>query len=205
VALGRRKQSAAELLKRLASDKDYQERARALARERESIQAAALEEEKPILKDLGDAGLRASSISDLISSSDLSPAVISVLLRHLDREYSLRTLDVLVRALMSRSAVGVAWNGLESLLHKYKSRPEEAWYLIGTLCLALASIATDDDLPRLLGLLRDRSLGPNRKILLRNLSRLHLTQPEVRELANFASDPEIGKDVTKVLRKVLPR
>jgi hypothetical protein len=167
-------------------------------------------EEKPLHEDLRKVGWNIESIWDLVNSSGPYPEAIPVLLKHLMLPYSDRTRDGIARSLaVPEPAVKAAW---PLLVNEYRKAPHGMGIVahgevkpgrLGAkdgLACALKVACTDATLEELIGLLRDRSLGESRGLLLSALrkSKNPLAKKTIEELS---SDPDFEKEIKTWRRK----
>jgi hypothetical protein len=172
--------------------------------------ARLLQEQEPILADLQRAGCPVTSIWDLVNSSDSDPKTISVLLEHLVLPYSDRTREGLARALaVPEPEVRAAWT---LLVNEYCRAPmgkgikfpgDTEEFRLGFkegLACTLSAIVTDETMPDYIELLRDKSHGEYRVLLLTALrkSKNPLAKQAIEELAN---DPDLEKEIASWRRK----
>jgi len=191
---GKRKgpMTAAELMKELEADAEYQ----AFVAERdariEAQEAAGREEERALATDLRRVGVEVGSSWDLVNTGEPYPEAVPVLLDHLRRPYSERTKEGIARAL----AVPEAEEGWDILLELFESNPDthpngHKW----AVGVALGVIARETGRHQeALRLLRDKRHGENRSALLEAIA--FAKDKSVRPLiSEFADDPELGEDV----------
>lgn len=188
--------TAGELLEKLANDPEYQARIAERDRVFAEREAALAREEQPLLADLRSVGLNLESVWDLVNTSDRYPNAVPVLLAHLDRPYSERTREGIVRALTVREARGIAGQRLIAAFRQERD-PDLRW-VIG---LALAGVATADDLDGLTPILADKSYGHSRSMLLHALARL-CGLAAVPSLIDFLADPDMAPEAIITLGKL---
>ncbi|WP_315836917.1 hypothetical protein [Bradyrhizobium prioriisuperbiae] len=162
-------------------------------------------EEQPILADLHDVGLSVRSVWDLVNTSTKYSEAVPVLLRHLLFPYSDRIREGIARALaIPDPEVRKAWS---TLVEEYRKAPA-GWGVIargdtkeyrlgakGGLACALAVAVSDETLPELIAIAKDRSQGETRVLLLSALrkSKSSLAKQAIEELA---SDPDLAKEIS---------
>lgn len=169
--------------------------------ERQRKAAAWRLAEKPLVNDLNDAGLAVESVWDLVNTKEPYPAAIPILLAHLMRPYPERVREGIARAL----AVPEARIGWKVLLDAFKKETDNS--TIGAkfaLGLALGATGTDAVLEDVFSLVKDRTLGENRAPLLAILGRSK--DPRALQLLQeLAADPDLARDVKKILRRLQRR
>ncbi|HYT77556.1 MAG TPA: hypothetical protein VEL79_22570 [Vicinamibacterales bacterium] len=187
--------NAAEFLAQLEADPAYREmreRKDALSRELgERIRVS----EVPLVQDLRAAGVKVSSVWDLVNTRASYAAAIPVLLAHFERDYIPEVREGIARALAVPEA-SWAW---DRLLTWFRREPEGGprnvkW----ALACALGGASTEDVIDTIIRLVRDPSLGRNRMVLLRAL--LRSRNPHAREtLEQLRDDPDLKKELRFLL------
>lgn len=175
-----------------------QERAERIAR----IRA----EQAPLLAELQATGLKIQSVTDLTNMDQRNERVISVLLKHLLKPYSDGTKGAIARSLAVPSPeVRNAWPLLVAEYRKApkgrgivwpgdtKESPLDAKH--GLAC-ALSVAVTDQTLPDLIALAKDRTLGESRLLLLSALkSRINKDPRATQAIECLARDPDLEKEI----------
>lgn len=204
--------TAAELLAKLQSDPEFVKRKQAQEECQNQRLARIRIEEEPILLELRSAGWDVESVWDMVNTSSPYPKAIPILLRHLPLQYSDVTKEGLARALaVPEPQVNDAW---PLLLAEYRKAPvgigkrapgdlsENQLRAKDGLACALAASVTDKTLPELIALVRDRSQGESRILL---LSALKIRRSKSREVkmvvAELASDPELQREIASWSRR----
>lgn len=178
------------------------------AREQERIERSARVriEEEPILAELRGVGWNVQSVWDLVSTSTPYPEAIPILLKHLSRPYSDVVKDGIARSLaVPEPEVQRAW---PILVEEYRKSPmgkgivapgETKQYDLGAkdgLAVALAATVTDETLPELIGLAKDRTHGESRVLLLSALKKRRKKSPLAQQtIDELASDPDLQKEI----------
>jgi hypothetical protein len=163
-------------------------------------------EGRPIVEDLRAVGLNVESVWDLVNVSTPYPQAIPVLLKHLQLPYSDRTRAGIARALaVPEPEVRKAW---PMLVEAYRDAPM-GWGIIapgdteelvlgakdGLACTLSASV-TDERLPELIALAKDRSLGESRLLLLLALKKRRKKNPLVAQaIEELSFDPDLAKEI----------
>ena len=189
----------ADDLVRLKLSDDEKERLREINQERarrraERSKQARVEEEQ-ITADLHAIGLRVNSVWELVNTSKPYPEAVPILMKHLMRGYSDRTKEGIARALAIPDAKG-AW---PLLVAEYCRAPqgEKNGIRLGAksgLAVALSATATDEVIEQLASLVKDRSNGDSRLLLLNALrkSKALVARETLREAAN---DPALKNEI----------
>ncbi len=179
---------------------------KARQQERAERSARLRVEEGPILADLRAIGREVESVWDLVNTSTRYPEAIPILLRHLPLPYSDRTREGIARSLaVFETEVCKAW---PRLVEEYRKAPmgwgiiapgDTKEYRLGAkdgLACALAASVTDERLPELIALAKDRALGESRILLLSALKKRRNKNPLAKQaIAELASDPDLQKEI----------
>ena len=156
------------------------------------------EDAKPLIAALRAAGVSLDSLNDVIQVEKLHPAVVPVLLEHLDREKS----DYVRGSMALALAVPEAIIGWQRIKVAFLSDPNPTTDVSRTKwqwALALGAIANDSLLDEVIELLQNPAHGRDRVPLIQVL--LRSKDPKAKKvLAELESDPVIGKDA-KMARK----
>ncbi|MYN06240.1 hypothetical protein [Pseudoduganella aquatica] len=195
-------------LSRLKLDDDEKSRLREINRrlddERLLRSARLAVEAAPLIAELKEAGMNVRSVWDLVNTAESYANAVPVLLKHLQMPYSDRTREGIARALAVRDPqVRNAWPLLVEEYRKaksglgFKAPGDDKMYELGAkdgLACTLSAAFSKDRLPEYIELLRDRSNGPSRLLLLSALRRSK--DPVVlRLLEDLASDPDLTEEL----------
>ncbi|MDC9837500.1 hypothetical protein [Rhizobium binxianense] len=170
--------------------------------------ARLLEEEKPIVNDLREAGANITSIWDLVNSRSGYPNLVPILMKHLQFPYSDRTRSGIARAL----AVPAASEYWDFLVQQYINAKqgrgsvfpgEETEFVLGfkdALACALSGSVTEETLPQLIELAKDPTNGESRLLLIGPLrrSKAVISKDAVDELRH---DPQLAKEIRSWRKK----
>lgn len=164
----------------------------------EALEAA----EEPLVRALHKAGLKVSSVWDLVNTKDTYPVAVPILLDHLRKPYPRRIQEGIARAL----AVPAARVGWEQLLREYNSIHDidpgrDVNELKWSLHLALAAVADKSVLDELIHLACDRRHGGHRSMFVDALARIGGVRAQAA-LAELRGDPDL-KDAFERLDKKL--
>ncbi len=184
--------TAAEAMARLNADPEFVARRDLAERERERCEAALRRAEAPLIDDVREAGVDIATVWDLVNTSAPYSALLPILLNHLRRPYPGAVRDGIARAL----AVPEARFCLGELIDRYRAEREERPK--DGLAAAIGAVAVDGDLNDVIMLLREPENGPSRMLLLSALERSRAPQAKAT-LREFEHDPEIGKEVQRIL------
>ena len=191
MAIRRGGMTAGELEAQLAADPAYQ----AMRKSREAEQAKLVEQRardmQPLLDDLAAVGVAVDGPSRLFEVPDPSERIYPVLLDHLTRPDTPEwLLEWIGRAFGRKSAHPMVWDTLVELI-KSHSLPNSA---VEGVMAAISDMAQPRDLPTLIDLLSDRSIGTSRIFLVSNLMRSK--KPEARAaLLRHQYDPELAREI----------
>lgn len=155
-------------------------------------------EEKPFLIELRKVLPNVQSVWDLVNTSDKYVQAIPFLVEHLQCPYPDRVRGGIARALAVREASD-AWPILVAEYGKTSIEKEQSWTKDG-LAVALSVTATDAVMEELVEIVKDRSHGGSRVLLLSALkkSKSPLAKQALEELA---SDPELSKEIASWRRR----
>ena len=195
---------------RLKLTVDEKTRLREINQVREQERQASIDrirlEEAALVAELRAIGLNIQSVGDLINMRRRYREAIPILLKHLRLPYSDVIREGLARSLaVNEPEVQHAW---PILVEEYRKIPM-GWGIKGPgdtkefrlgakdgLACALAIAVTDETLPELIALAKDRTQGESRVLLLSALKRRR-KKSQLAELAinELASDPELQKEI----------
>lgn len=187
---------ASELSKQLKSDPDYQARVRERDAKIEAAIIRAREEQKPILTDLQAIGIKIDSIWSQHLHSKLNREAIDILMKHLKLAYSEGTREGLAVALgttLSREYWPVLISEYKNCDNELENSNTRNRYKDALAC-TLAKIVSKDTMSEYVDLLRTRSNGSSRILLLSALRRSR--DPRARQaLEDLADDPDLAKEI----------
>lgn len=163
-------------------------------------------EAEPLVHELRQLGLNIDSVWRLVSRSIPYTEAIPILLRHLTLPYCDVTKDGIARSLaVPEPEVRRAW---PTLVDEYRKAPsgkgfiapgDSKQYQLGAkngLACALAVAVTDETLPELISLAKDRALGESRLLLLSALKNRRKKSPlAAQAVAELAEDPDLKKEI----------
>ncbi len=187
--------TAAELAARLEADPDWVARRDARERDRAQREQQSHIEQAPLLSDLQAIGIVVNNVWNLVNTATPYPQALPILLRHLSKQYSERTLEGIARALAVKDARLIAWDHLIASLRKklFPKEPNDA------IMVAIAAMARPTDLECLIDLIKDESLGSCRIFLVRNLMRSK--RQEARNvLLSLRDDPDLKREIAARLK-----
>jgi hypothetical protein len=202
--------TAQELMSKLQSDPEYIVRQAQREIEEAETSARFKKEEKPILDDLRVVGLDTESVWSLVNFSGTYPEAIPVLLKHLVLPYSDSVREGIARSLAVREpAVRKAW---PLLVEEYCNAPmgigvkypgETAEYKLGYkdgLACALSVAVTDETLPKLIELLKDKRHGGSRVLLLSAI-RKSKNPLAIQAIEDLADEPDLKIEIASWKKK----
>ncbi|WP_148649577.1 hypothetical protein [Lysobacter antibioticus] len=174
--------------------------------ERAAREVRLREEQRVILEELRKVGVVEESIWGLVNDPGPYPEAIPILLRHLKLPYSDATRDGIARCLaVPEPAVRAAW---PMLVAEYRNAPTGRGFIAPCetkeyalcakegLALAVRSAVTEQTLPEFISLVKDRSNGESRVLLLKVLRSRRKKDPEVAQLlTELAEDPDLKKEI----------
>lgn len=152
---------------------------------------------RPLLNDLVAVGVVVDRPSRLLAIPDPGERIYPVLLDHLMRPGTSPWLREWIGLAFGRkSARPIVW---DTLLELIKSNSLEKTAIEGVM-VAISDMAQPRDLPTLIDLLSDRSIGPSRIFLVSNLMRSR--KPEARAaLIRNQGDPDLTQEITARLSR----
>ena len=176
------------------------------AAERKERSLRIRDEQALLLAELRSAGADISNVSDLINTADKYEEAMPILLRHLRLPYSDITRETIARSLARPGKfVKEAW---PELLEQYRkaptgcgikapgdTTPRQLRAKDGLAC-ALSVAVTNETLPALIQLVKDKAHGESRLLLLSALRARRKKSPSVQKvLAELANDPQLEKEI----------
>jgi len=159
--------TAGEMIAKLEDDLGYQTRVAERDRRISERVAKEREEQKSLLADLAAIGIDVETVWDLVNSSEPYPLAVPVLIAHLERGYSSRIMEGIVRALTVEPARGKAGPVLVRAFQTVHD--EQLRWVIGN---ALSIVASSDEYNVVRELLRDTRYGSSRSMLAHAVARL---------------------------------
>lgn len=193
---------------KLTDDEKLRLRSINLAREEEGVRRIARMkiEQAPLLAELQSLGLDIQSVSDLINTLEIYSTAIPTLLKHLVIPYSDVTKEAIARALARpEPEVQKAW---PLLVEEYRNAPmgygikgpgdtkELRLASKDGLACALSVAVTDETLPELIAIAKDRNQGESRVLLLSALkSRCNKSLLAKHAIDQLARDPQLEKEI----------
>lgn len=182
--------TAEDLAAQLAADPSYQAMRKAKQEEHAKLVAQRAAEMQPLLNDLAAVGVAVDCVSRLSEIQDPDERIYPVLLDHLNRPHKPWLLEWIGRAFGRKSAHPHVWDTLMNLIKDYRL---EKPAVVGVM-VAITDMARPSDLPTLIDLLSDRSIGSSRIFIVRNLMRSK--KPEARAaLLRNRNDPELAIEI----------
>jgi hypothetical protein len=193
----RRGVTAEEHLKRLQADPSFMRRKAEQERSMAESEAFLQLAEAPLIEDLVRLGFQVKSVWFLKNNNPEFRKAIPVLLDHLRRPYP----DVIRAGIAQRLAVRATLRtGWRILVDEFRNTGHDHAHVKDSLGVALSGAADSSVMEELIGLAKDRSLGPSRIMLLRGIKRSKL--PEASQaIAELADDPEQAKEIKSWRRK----
>jgi len=164
-------------------------------------------EEAPLVAELQAAGLEIQSVGDLINMRERYGTAIPVLLKHLRMPYSDVVREGIARSLaVAEPEVQKAW---PTLIEEYRKAPmgrgikgpgDTKEFRLGAkdgLACVLSVVVTDETLPELIALAKDRTQGESRVLLLSALKQRRNKNPLAKQaIDELMSDSELVGEIT---------
>lgn len=180
---------------RLRTDPEYRAQHEAVEVERAERTKRLRATEGPLLADLAELGLRLETVWNLRSRQPYPDGTVEVLLHHLAEPLPDRVREGIARAL---AHVNVRWawpNLVQAYRNEQSLEDSGARQGLAEALMVTAHRGVADDL---VALIRDRTLGSSRVLLLRAITRLRL--PGGWELiGECVEDPDLEKEAEHVL------
>lgn len=146
--------TAAELLSKLANDKDYQEKVAEKDRQRKERELSLKKDEQPLTADLKKINAKIDSVWDLVNTTDRYPELVPVLLRHLGRPYDDLNKEGIIRALAVVEAKDVAGPFLLDEFDRIDKTKIDLLWVIGN---TMEVVISDRDVERVIKIVKDQS------------------------------------------------
>lgn len=182
--------------------------------ERQARSARLKIEEEPLVADLQAVGCNVTSAWDMVNDNYKYPEAIPILLKHLLLPYSDAIRDGIARSLaVPEPEVKKAW---PMLVAEYRKAPmgqgivapgDTKEYRLGVkdgLACALGANVTDETLAEYMSLVRDRSLGESRVLLLYAIRRSKkplIKQAAKQAIADLEHDPDLSRAIAEWKKK----
>lgn len=188
---------ASELSDRLKNDPDHQAMVRQREAERQAAAARSRTDQAPIIEELRNTKINIEMISSQNLNEQLNPDAVDILVRHLKRPYLEATKEAIARAL----GTPLARKHWQAILSEYKATSAEkirsdnigSGYKEGLAC-TLAKLVSKNTLDEYIELVRDRSHGTSRILLLTALRRSRDARAK-KALEDLADDPDLKKQI----------
>jgi hypothetical protein len=159
------------------------------------------EQEKPLTEELIRAGLGGRSVSDLVNTRDSYSAAIPVLLKHLTLPYHDNIAGMIARAL----AVSEARYAWDFIVNEYKNAPGirqdgRNSQRKDALALAVAGALPPDRWDEFIALVRDRSNGASRTMMLRKIERSKREDMDAL-LDELTKDGDLSLEIAEIRKR----
>ena len=191
--------TAGELKKQLESDPQWL--AEKLTRDAEfQLKAQQIKElAAPLEREIRDAGVDIASYRDVIDKPPNFPAAIPILIRHMQMgKYPELTRGFMAQAIAMKEA-NKYWHDLVALFKNEVARNLESHFANG-LAVAIGRSYKEPELQQLISLCENPIYGFNRIWFADGLRKSKSTSAE-SALTRVSNDPQIGKQVTRWMRK----
>ena len=162
--------TAAEAMAVLQSDPEWVRKNEERERKRKSLEEMLALEEKPILAELADAGVRVSSVWDLVNAKFSYTAAIPVLSRHLRSPYHPKIREGIARALTVSEARGVASRTILDELERQDESPREIRWVLANALTEAADLDMVDEIKTLVADARYEDVREILKLALKTLA-----------------------------------
>ncbi len=162
--------TAAEFLAELAKDDEFVQRERNRVEKAEARGRNLARQEAPLVAALSNAGVEVRSVYDLVMN-DTPAAAIPILWEHLHKDYDVRILEGIARAMATPLAAPFFEELLEDFLRAPQSDNRANLGLKYAIALAVGNSAKGSQVRRLIPLAEDENLGDYRTPLVAALVR----------------------------------
>jgi len=139
--------TAAEFIRELDGDPEYQARLAEQERRRAALAAECATDQRDLLQELQAVGVRAESIWDFVSAGGAPLSAVPVLAAHLTEAHHPRVWEGIVRALSVKHARESALSPL-LIAYRAESDPSRRWVLANAIG-SMARLAEVRDLPNI--------------------------------------------------------
>ncbi|MDN3512728.1 MAG: hypothetical protein NG784_15685 [Candidatus Jettenia sp.] len=179
-----------------------------LEKAREEFSRLFGEQEKELLHEILQNGIKIDSLSDLMHTRESYPEIIDVLIKHLTRNYHKEVIETIVRSLAVKEARGKAFQPLLRLYNSWPKEDDDFRWVIGN---TMGYVATKDDLKDIEKIILDRSNANSRARLIgdalirikpNNIEEILKKIFEIDNLLNDLKYPIISVEVLDVIRKL---
>ncbi len=187
--------TAAELLRELEKDKEYQERLQDLEAERAEIYYIRTQDEQPVVIELKKAGFEIDNLWDLVNRGDPYPEALPILFRHRNGDYLAFTREAIYRAMTVRDATTYA----PDFLHDFATeRSNDLRWVIGN---AISKTVTFEQAKNIRKLIDQADYGSSRSSLIDGLVRIE-GQKAIFYLMEIMSDADLTAECIEALGKL---
>jgi hypothetical protein len=184
--------TASELMNQLDQDPNFVQRRKEIERHFEAVQIALQVAEEPIVNALRSVGIRVGSVWDLVNERYTEPRVIPILVEQLRLPYPYRIREGIARGLTVQNAGKKA---LRVLVDEFKKVPDSEdapqhgfkWALGN----AISVVADKSSFDEVVSLLRDKSHGTTRDMMVLRLPRLDHRLEAIAVLTELLSDEDV--------------
>lgn len=189
----KRRETAAELLARLQEDPEY--RARIAQRDARLAESERFrqKEEAGLVSELRAAGFEVESAWDFINISDPYFEALPILVKHLEKSYTSKTKDGIVRALTVKAEPDLLVPALLKAFRR-ETDPDLRWVMGNALGVALTEPYYDEALE----LFEDSSWGGSRDMLAHAIARIG-GQEAAKKLIPQLADPDVATETIVAL------
>jgi hypothetical protein len=187
--------TAADLLRKLNENPAFVAQQERKRQAQKQVADTLKADEAQLVAELRAAGYAVASVWDLVNTSARYDSALPILAEHLRRTHAPQIREGIARAM----AVFTAAPWLDLLIESYLQESHPATR--GGFAAAIAVACPDQELHKIIRLLRDPANGETRLLLLYALKR-----PANRDAANaldeFAADPVLSREVKLLRRKM---
>lgn len=160
-------------------------------RVRLKLESALDKDEKPLINELQEVGVKVSSAWDLVNTTKSYKKAIPVLIKHLSKPYYSKNKEGIVRALAVKEAIGTA---CKAVINEYHNIPKEDHFLRWAFGNTMTVIITEDYIDDVIDIVLDETNGDSRQMFVSALGKLK--SPKAKEVLK-----QLLNDKSEVIRK----
>lgn len=193
--------TTAEIMAELQKNQKYQEMIQEKEKKRNELEHQLNKNELPLLRELGAAGVKVSSVWDLVNTKESYPSAIPILIEHLSRNYHYKNKEGIVRALSVKEAIGKA---SQALIEEYNRTSKELDTYRWAIGNSVFTTITNKDVDEVLKIVQDRSNGQSRHMFILALGKVRSKKID-QVLTELLHDNEVASYASEALGKINPR
>ena len=190
--------TAAEFMADLAQDQNYQQMMEVREKKRIDLERQLYKDEQPLIRDLEAAGIKVTSVWDLVNTTKSYPSAIPILIKHLPKNYNYKSKEGIVRALSVPEAIGKAAG---PLIQEYKRTPNEFTSYRWAIGNSVFTTITNSDAEEVMRIVKDTTNGESRHMFVLALGKLRCEKID-QVLIELLNDREMARYASEALGKL---